>query len=124
MKFPRSYSLLASLLVVALCRVGTVSADVTLAVLNPRGEVQPPPVMGIQPRLSSLDGQRVALLENGKMGAHAFFDALDEQLTERYPRATILRIPKPQGSRFAFDATEWYPEVARRGDAFVFGMGD
>jgi len=115
---------LAPLLVVALWRTDTVSADVTLTALNPRGEIPPTPVMGIQPRLTTLDGQRIALLENGKMGAREFFDALEGLLNERHPEITVLRMPKPQGSRFAFDAAEWYPEVARRGDAFVFGMGD
>ena len=124
MKFRMNPILLGAFLVVALCRAGAASADVTLTVLNPRGEIPPPPIMAIQPRLASLDGKRIALLENGKYGADNFFDALEELLNERYPQLTVLRMPKPQGSRFAFDAKEWYPEVARRGDAFVFGMGD
>jgi hypothetical protein len=51
-------------------------------------------------------------------------DALEELLKQRYPKATVLRMPKPEGSRFAFDAKDWYPEVARRADAFAYGMGD
>jgi hypothetical protein len=53
-----------------------------------------------------------------------FFDALEEALKQKFPAISILRMPKPQGSRFAFDAKEWYPEVARQSDAFIFGMGD
>ena len=116
--------LLGALLTVFLWRPGLASAEVKLGVLNPRGEATPPPAKGLQPRLASLDGKRIALLENGKMGAREFQDALEGLLKQRYPNVTVLRIPKPEGSRFAFDAKDWYPEVARRADAFAYGMGD
>ncbi len=103
---------------------GPASAQVTLEVLNPRGVVPPPPVMGIRPRVPDLAGKKVALCENGKLGANVFFDAVEEALKQKYPTITILRMPKPQGSRFAFDAKEWYQEVAQKSDAFLFGMGD
>jgi len=103
---------------------GPDGAQVELEVLNPRGVVPPPPVMGIQPRLQDLAGKKIALLENGKMGANVFFDAVEEALKQKYPTITIMRMPKPQGSRFAFVATEWYAEVAGKSDAFIFGMGD
>ena len=116
--------LAAQLLAASFWTAGPASAETTLAVLNPRGDVSPPPPKGLEPRLASLDGKRIALLENGKTGAKEFMDALEELLNQRYPSVTVLRMPKPEGSRFAFDAKEWYPEVARRGDAFVYGMGD
>ncbi len=116
--------LLGALLTVFLWRADLASAEVKLAVLNPRGEVQPPPAKGLQPRLASLDGKRIALLENGKMGSREFQDALEGLLKERYPNLTVLRMPKPEGSRFAFDAKDWYPEVARRAQLFVYSMAD
>ena len=103
---------------------GPVSAQVNLAVLNPRGDLSPPAPTGLQPRLAGLEGKRIALLENGKQGAKEFMDALEEQLMQRYPSATVLRLPKPEGSRFAFDAKAWYPEVAQQADVFAYGMGD
>lgn len=116
--------LVGALLTVFFWPAGLASAEVKLAVLNPRGEVQPPPAKGLQPRLASLDGKRIALLENGKMGSREFQDALEGLLKQRYPNVTVLRMPKPQGSRFAFDAKDWYPEVARRADAFAYSMAD
>lgn len=112
------------LLTVSSWTAGPASAQVSLAVLNPRGDVSPPLLTGLQPRVTSLEGKRIALLENGKQGAKEFMDALAEQLMQRYPSATVLRIPKPEGSRFAFDAKAWYPEVARQADVFAYGMGD
>jgi hypothetical protein len=112
------------LLAVTWWTAGSASAQTNLAVLSPRGEVSPPAPNGLQPRLASLDGKRIALLENGKAGAREFMDALEELLKQRYPSVTVLRMPKPEGSRFAFDAKAWYPEVAQRAHAFAYGMGD
>ena len=106
------------------CWVDLAGAQVTIEVLNPRGIVPPPPAHGLRPRLPDLSGKKIALCENGKLGATVFFDALEEALKQKFPAISILRMPKPQGSRFAFDAKEWYPEVARQSDAFIFGMGD
>ena len=108
----------------AFCWAGPAGAQVTIEVLSPRGIVPPPPVHGLRSRLPDLSGKKIALCENGKLGATVFFDGLEEALKQKFPTITILRMPKPQGSRFAFDATEWYPEVARQSDAFIFGMGD
>ncbi len=116
--------LLAVSLIIIIGSCSLDSGQVTLEVLNPRGEVPPPPVMGIQPRFTDLAGKKIALCENGKLGADVFFDAVEELLKQRYPTITVLRMPKPQGSRFAFDAKEWYLEVAQKSDAFIFGMGD
>ena len=116
--------LLGALLAVSLWSARPALAQVKLAVLNPRGDVSPPAPKGLRPRLASLDGKRIALLENGKTGAKEFMDALEELLKQRYPKATVLRMPKPEGSRFAFDAKDWYPDVARRADLFAYGMGD
>ncbi len=116
--------LLGALLTVVLCGADVALAQVRMAVLNPRGDVQPPPARGLRPRLTSLEGKRIALLENGKTGAREFMDALEGVLKQRYPTLTVLRIPKPEGSRFAFDAKTWYPEVAKLADGFAYGMGD
>jgi hypothetical protein len=124
MKMSCNWLLIAALSIGTVCWVNPANAAVTLEALNPRGEVPPPPVMGIRPRLNDLAGKKIALCENGKMGADVLFEAIAELLKQKYPTATILRMPKPQGSRFAFDAKDWYPEVARQADAFLFGVGD
>lgn len=116
--------LLVALFTVLLWRADFASAQVTLTVLNPRGEMPRPPARGLQPRLTSLEGKRIALVENGKAGAREFMDALEGLLKQRYPAITVLRMPKPEGSRFAFNAKEWYPEVAKLADGFAYGMGD
>jgi len=95
---------------------------VELRVLNPRGEIEPPRIFAPAPRVADLAGKKIALIHNQKAGASTFLDAVEELLREKYPTATFLR---------DFTTTinlakepEFYDEVAKSCDAFVFGSGD
>lgn len=47
------------------------------------------------PRLDTLKGKSLALLDISKPGGSVFFDRLETLLTERYGVASILRVAKP-----------------------------
>ena len=47
------------------------------------------------PRLDSLEGKRLALLDINKPGGKAFLDRLEQILKERYGVAEVLRETKP-----------------------------
>ena len=94
-----------------------------LEVLNPRGEIPPPPTYGINPRVPSLDGKRIVLVDNGKFGANNFLDALADMLREKHPKATVVMYPKPAAQTIT-NVPKWYPTVKQQGDLFVFGVGD
>jgi len=111
------------LLVGALVSAGTARAQVTLEVMNPRGEVPPPPTVGISPRVSSLDGKKIVLVDNGKFGADNFLEVVGKMLKARYPTATIVMYPKPSAQTIT-NLPNWYPTVKQQGDLFVFGVGD
>jgi hypothetical protein len=106
--------------------IGSLSSQgqVALEVMNPRGEIPPPPSMGIRQRLNDLPGKKIALLDNGKAGAGFFLDALEALFKKQHPTTTILRLVKPEAGRIIYDAKDWYPEVARQADAFIFATGD
>jgi hypothetical protein len=70
-------------------------AEITLEVLNPRGVLPALPVTGLSnPRISDLNGKRIALLSE-KQDAIDFFDAVEGLLKQRYPAATVLRFDSP-----------------------------
>jgi hypothetical protein len=94
-----------------------------LEVMNPRGEIPPPPTLAISPRVPTLDGKKVVLVDNGKFGANNFLTALADILKERYPNATIVMYPKPTAQTIT-NLPQWYPTVKQQGDLFVFGVGD
>jgi len=101
----------------------TASAQVTLEVMNPRGEIPPPKTLGISPRGGSLDGKKIVLVDNGKYGASNFLDALADKIKEKYPKAIVVMYPKPAAQTIT-DLPKWYPTVKQQGDLFVFGVGD
>ena len=118
-----NWLLLAALFVGGLFLAGTASAQVTLEVMNPRGEIPPPKTLGISPRSGSLDGKKIVLIDNGKYGASNFLNVLAVMLKQKYPSATIVMYPKPAAQTIT-DLPKWYPTVKQQGDLFVFGVGD
>ncbi len=123
MKRNTNWLLGAALFVGGLFSAATASAQVTLEVMNPRGEIPPPKTLGISPRGGSLDGKKIVLIDNGKFGASNFLDALADLFKEKYPKAIVVMYPKPAAQTIT-DLPKWYPTVKQQGDLFVFGVGD
>ena len=98
-------------------------AHVRLVVMNPRGEIPPPVTLGISPRVPTLDGKKIVLVDNGKFGANNFLETLAEMLKEKYPKTTVVMYPKPAAQTIT-NLPKWYPTVKQQGDLFVFGVGD
>jgi hypothetical protein len=123
MKREVSWFLAAALVSASLLLAGPAAAQVTLEVMNPRGEIPPPPTLGISPRVRDLAGKKIVLIDNGKFGASNFLDVLAQMLKQKYPTATIVMYPKPAAQTIT-DLPKWYPTVKQQGDLFVFGVGD
>jgi hypothetical protein len=119
----RNWLLMAALLTASLPVAGSAAAQVTLEVMNPRGEIPPPVTVGITPRVSDLAGKRIVLVDNGKFGANNFLDVVAAMLRQKFPSATIVMYPKPAAQTIT-DMPKWYPTVKQQGDLFVFGVGD
>ena len=123
MKQNSNWLLGIALLAAALCTAAAASAQVTLEVMNPRGEIPPPRTLGISPRAMGLDGKKIVLIDNGKYGASNFLDVLADMIKQKYPGATVVMYPKPAAQTIT-DLPKWYPTVKQQGDLFVFGVGD
>jgi hypothetical protein len=102
---------------------GPATAQVTLEVMNPRGEIPPPPTLGINARGANLDGKKIVLIDNGKFGASNFLEVIALMIKDKYPSATIVMYPKPAAQTIT-DLPKWYPTVKQQGDLFIFGVGD
>lgn len=123
MKRNTNWLLAAALLIGGLCVAGTAAAQVTIEVMDPRGEIPPPPTIGINPRVPVLAGKKIVLVDNGKFGADNFLDVIAQILKQKYPSATIVMCPKPSAQTIT-DLPKWYPTVKQQGDLFIFGVGD
>jgi hypothetical protein len=95
---------------------------VTFEVLNPRGEIPLVPPTGIVPRLKDLDGRKIGLVDNSKLGADYFLKAVEESLRKKFPGATIAWFRNPQTTMGV--KPELYREVAQKSDTFVWATGD
>lgn len=73
------------------------------------------------PRLASLEGKTVALLDISKPGGAAFLDRLALLLTRDYRVGRVLRETKPT---FAKPAPDAVIERLRGADALVEGLAD
>ena len=95
---------------------------VVLEVLNPRGDIPAVQTTGLTPRIKDLNGKKIGLIDNGKVGAGYFLDAVQEELKKRLPGVTIVRFKKPGSTTAA--APKFYPDVAKKVDTFIYATGD
>lgn len=95
------------------------SAPVTIEVMNPRSDLEPPPVIAPSPRVKELAGKKVGIYWLGKAGGDNFFDAFEKVLKEKYPTVTTVRYRGPLdiGDKMA-------AQVAKEVDTLVYGVGD
>ncbi len=97
----------------------TAAGSVTLKVLNPRGESEPPPNLAIAGRVTDLAGKKIGLYWLGKPDGDVFFDRVQKLLEEKFPTAKVLRYTG------AFDIGDALAaKIAKEVDTFVYGVGD
>jgi hypothetical protein len=94
-------------------------AAVTLTVLNPRGEITPPPLIAPAARIPDLAGSKIGVYWNGKEGGDNFWNNVEALMRLKLPNTVILRYNGP------FDLGDAQAaKIARETDAFLYGVGD
>ena len=99
--------------------ISAIAEAATLEVLNPRGEITPPPVLAPNPRVTDLAGKKIGIYWNGKQGGPNFWDVVEEQLKKRFPAATILRRSGASDLGATLAA-----KLVKEVDVFIYGVGD
>ena len=93
--------------------------SVSLELLNPRGEIEPPPVYSPSPRLPSLSGKKIGMYSNGKQGVDHFFTAIEELLKQRYADITTKRLTGAFEIRDG-EVDDFISDI----DGFIYAIGD
>ena len=92
-----------------------------ITVLNPQG--QPPPIARVPmaPRLETLEGKTIYIVDVGFTDTHQFFTEMQKLLSERYP-ATTWVVRTKSGTYFDDDPKLW-SEIKEKGDGMIMGVG-
>ena len=92
-----------------------------ITVLNPMGT--PPPITLIPqaPRLDTLDGKTIYLINTGYIGTDRFMDEVAKWFKANYPKTNI--VIKPSGAGVAALSKTMWTEVEEKGDAAIVGLG-
>ncbi len=93
-----------------------------ITVLSPRG--QPPPIQLKQmaPRLDSLDGKTVYLVNDGYLGTDILLGEMQAWFKANMPEVTTIYKRKGGGGFTAEDPALW-AEIKEKADAVIMGMG-
>ncbi len=76
----------------------------------------------LAPRLDSLDGKVMGLLNITKNGSDIFLERVEELMRERFDLADVIHVKKPTFSRPA--PMDLLSELAERADFVVEGLAD
>ena len=100
-----------------------VKSEVTLKVLNPRGEVEIVPTVSASPRLSSLAGKKIGIVINGKTGGEMLLPYVQEAIKKRIPDIEFRKWLVPhQESPVVKEPI--LKEIAEYADGAIALMGD
>ncbi len=92
-----------------------------VTVLNPRGRPGPIQLVPMAPRLKTLEGKTVYIVDMNFPRTHQFFEEMQKTLANRYPR-TIWVLRVKVGTYFNNDPDLW-AEIKAKGDAVIIGIG-
>lgn len=93
-----------------------------LTVLDPLGTpVDTKKYLSMAPRLDTLAGKTVYLIDVGFAGGYEFLEQLCDWFARRMPEARIV-LKHKTGNMF-MDAPDLWEEVKREGHAVIFGVG-
>jgi hypothetical protein len=94
-----------------------------ITVLNPMGT--PPPITLIPqaPRLNTLDGKTIYLINTGYIGTDRVMAVLSDWFKTNYPKTNIVYKDNRSGAGLASLSKELWDEIAEKGDASIVGLG-
>ena len=94
-----------------------------ITVLNPMGTPPPITLVPQAPRLGTLDGKTIYLINTGYIGTDRFMDELEKWFRANYPKTNIMYKDNRSGAGLSSLSEALWAEIAEKGDAAVVGLG-
>ncbi len=99
------------------------SIDQKITVLSPRGKPPAIQLKPMAPRLDTLDGKTVYLINDGYLGTDILLGEMMAWFKANMPKVNVLYKPMTGGGFTAEDPVLWAELKAKKADAVVMGMG-
>jgi len=92
-----------------------------ITVVNPRGQLPAIQQIPMAPRLDSLDGKTIYIVDVRWPYTHQFLEEVRGVFAERYPRTKF--IVKEKAGSYGEDDPKLWAEIKEKGDAAIVGIG-
>ena len=94
-----------------------------ITVLSPRGKPPAIQLKPMAPRLDTLDGKTLYLINDGYLGTDILLGEMLDWFKANMPKVNVLYNPMTGGGFTAEDPVLWAELQAKKADAVVMGMG-
>jgi hypothetical protein len=94
-----------------------------ITVLNPMGTPPPITLVPQAPRLDTLNGKTIYLINTGYIGTDRFMDELAKWFKANYPKTNIVMKDNRSGAGLSSLSDALWAEIAEKGDASIVGLG-
>jgi hypothetical protein len=103
-------------------RVQAAPSEELVTVYNPLGTPPPIQLKPMAPRLDTLDGKTIYIVDDGYIGGDNLLNLMVEWFEENYPNTTTL-YKRKGGGGFESEDPQLWAEIEEKGDAVIIGMG-
>jgi hypothetical protein len=92
-----------------------------ITVLNPVGSPSPTPLIPMAPRMDTLDGKTIYIVDVMYPLTHQLFEEIQKVFSERYPKTTWV-VKSKAGTYFDDDPKLW-EEIKAKAQGMIIGVG-
>ena len=93
-----------------------------ITVLNPLGTPPPIKLKEMAPRLDTLDGKTIYIVDDGFIGGENLLREMVVWFNEHYPKTTVI-FKRKGGGGFDQEDPQLWAEIKEKGNAVIIGMG-
>jgi hypothetical protein len=94
-----------------------------ITVLNPMGTPPPITLVPQAPRLGTLDGKTLYLINTGYIGTDRLMAVLSDWFKANYPKTKIVYKDNQSGAQLSSISKDLWAEITEKGDAAIVGLG-
>jgi hypothetical protein len=99
-----------------------VPAEAKITVLNPLGTPPPIKLKNMAPRMDTLDGKTIYIVDDGFVGGDNLLIEMQDWFHANYPKTTIV-FKRKGGGAFDVEDKPLWAEIQQKANGVIIGMG-